>query len=747
MKREVPSIPSRFMAGDQGLYASILPELLEVISGGVDESSLRPTKGKVYKLMRYSGRTPLSWPIKPWITCSYPLYLYSSIVHTAGQYISAKDLVEACSLIASKVEHLPKNLQSDAFRAYLKNISTSCFPKVFTRGPAYMLFVHLHWLTAKCPYTEQQIIDDIEEWISDNIQQREKHLNANMVEKVLDRVFSTWYSGEPEGYLPFEDYANDFVRWGTSGGAPKVQMNGQSFRSKWAWSLYHSTDQTTGALLDNYDLYAQALRERTTSTIALKEEPAKTREIITTTMGSYLRQSYLMYRWGSPRIPSPISSATWQGKFERMNPTWFGSVDGERFDHCIPKSFITGIIRRLGDMDEDTRLVAEEELKHMDDLKVTWGDKVWKWDGGLLSGWRITSVIGSLASCCVAEYILEELGILGAVSYGVMGDDLILYSYTTSVDSQKLVEKYNEFGLKANLDKTSSGPIGEFLKRVISKGGTWAYPALGLRSACYANPWLDHYSYNEETEVSNVWMTVISRMLPHVHGRPRNLVSTCLRHCKSNLTQLFGKHDWDSWLRTPISAGGGGCSELSDVSRWVLFDKVVDINELGQSMFMKGILGVIPYKRVLKRNPTMYKMDLSPIIVLKDELQGTSGSPPDTWFKHHVNITRTIYDYIYGRISNAELRKSLSFSLPRGLRTTSPQRVIAFLMQGPKLYSGITTIQHTKESTQMYTGYGQYALRAISNSKRYRNIRYIQAAITLYMTQLLRSVYIPYGTW
>ncbi|KMQ91419.1 hypothetical protein RF55_8718 [Lasius niger] len=217
----------------------------------------------------------------------------------------------------------------DACRQYLKVIGAHCFPKVFTHGPVYMLFVHLHWLTAKCPYTEQQIIDDIEEW-------------------------------------------------GTSGGAPKVELDGQTYRSKWAWATAHTMDATTGQLLPDYDLYSQALKERTVSTIALKEEPAKTRKIITTTMASYLRQSYLMYRWEAPRIPSPISSFTWMGRFERNNLRWFGSIDGERFDHCIPKEFITGIVGRLGALDAQTAWVAEEEIKHMKPLQVQWGRRLFQ---------------------------------------------------------------------------------------------------------------------------------------------------------------------------------------------------------------------------------------------------------------------------------------------------------------------------------------------------------------------------------
>lgn len=739
------ALPTRMRPTDQTVYGSIFEEIKQNMTP-IDINDLRPTKGKVFKLTRYMGRTAPYWPIKPWVTSSYPLYLYHTAIHAMGQIETAKDILSIAEYIQSKLEHIPPKYHSDAYRCYLKQVSGYCFPKVFTHGPSYMLYVHMHWLTAKCPYTEQQIIDDIDEWVSDSMDNKPKELDARICERVLDRVFTTWYKGEADGYLTFKEYCNDYARWGTSGGAPRVRMDGQDYRSKWAWSIYHSTDPETGQLLPHYDLYAQALKERVTSTIALKEEPAKTREIITTTMASYLRQSYLMYRRGPPRIPSPISSSTWLGKFERAAPSWYGSIDGERFDHCIPAQFIIGIVNRLGKLDSETAWVAEKEVEHMKSLKVQWGDRTWQWSGGLLSGWRLTSVVGSLASCCVAEYILEKSNMVGAIHYGVMGDDLILYSYNEQLSIERMVEEYKAFGLKANMHKTSSGKVGEFLRRVISLGGNWAYPALGLRSVCYANPWLDHYTYNEETEVSNCWMTFLSRMWPHA-VKGRGLMQFCLSHCIENLKQLFGELDWLSWLQTPISAGGGGCLEISDVSKWVVLDKVRDTSQYARATFLKMTFGLLPYKRVLKENPTLKKMDLEPVVHLRDDLQGTSTVPPDTWFRHGVNIIRTVNDFLYGLINVATLSRALTFSLPRGLRTSSPQRVIAFLMQGPKVYAGISTIQHTKEALQSYSYLGEYAVKAISNSKRYSNIRYIQAAVTIYMTQLMRNVYIPFGTW
>ncbi|CAL1672627.1 unnamed protein product [Lasius platythorax] len=126
-----------------------------------------------------------------------------------------------------------------------------------------MLFVHLHWLTAKCPYTEQQIIDDIEEWVSADIDGHKKQLDERISNRVLDRVFTTWYKGESEGSLSFKKYCDDYARWGTSGGGgPKVELDGQTYRSKWTWATAHAMDATTGQLLPDYDLYSQALKER-----------------------------------------------------------------------------------------------------------------------------------------------------------------------------------------------------------------------------------------------------------------------------------------------------------------------------------------------------------------------------------------------------------------------------------------------------------------------------------------------------
>lgn len=744
-KFRVPVVPDQVYDTYQQEYSSILTdELYQSIQ--IDPAKLRPQPKGIEKLRRYGGRVPSFWPIPVSVTCSFPLYVHYKSILSCNQYTSASDLLNICRYIANMVDVYAVELQSDAWRQALKAVSAHCFTRVFTMGPAYMLFTHLHFLTAKAPYTRDQVLNDVTSWVSAKIGDEEKKLDPDVTERVLDRVFTNWYSGESFGSLTYEQFANDFMRWGTSGGAPKIEYMKTQYRSKWAWAIYHSTHHGSGDLRPNRNLARQAGREKKTSTIALKEEPSKTREVITTPMESYLRQAYLMYRWGKPRIPSPISSGNWLATFEKILPRWFGSIDGERFDHSVPREFIVAVIKRLGQLDPECAAVAEAELADLEQLHVKWGEDVWAWEGGLLSGWRLTSVIGSLVSACAAEYIIEATKTAGALLYGVMGDDLILYSYTASITSEDMVRAYKAFGLSANLHKTTSGPIGEFLRRVHSAGGVWAYPALGLRSVVYANPWIDHYTYEEEAEVSEAWLSYLSRLLPHSLNKPKTC-SAVLSMLRSNLTSLFGRMDWDSWLSTPVSAGGGGSSEFSKPAKWCYLDKVVPTETIPEREFMAAALGVTPYKKMLKTNPCMRKLDLNMLKEKYVETMGKVTSAPDTMFKHEVSITETIYGFLFGRLRLKQLNSALVYPLPRGLRTTSPRRVIDFLLRGVKTYSGITTIQHTKDTSSAHASLGQYFARMIGTSKRFANIRYVPAVVTLYISDILRTTLSVFGTW
>lgn len=150
-------------------------------------------------------------------------------------------------------------------------------------------------------------------------------------------------------------------------------MLGEKHRTKWAFA--YSCAVKDDKLRSDYDIYAETQKMQREAHIALKEEPAKTREVITTPMDSYLRQSYLLWRAGKPKMPCPAVNPAFIGQFECQYSTWYGCVDAERFDHSIPAEVVYDFIRRLGAHSPDTAEIAEEEIECLKKLILVWNDK------------------------------------------------------------------------------------------------------------------------------------------------------------------------------------------------------------------------------------------------------------------------------------------------------------------------------------------------------------------------------------
>ncbi|CAF4889885.1 unnamed protein product [Pieris macdunnoughi] len=113
----------------------------------------------------------------------------------------------------------------------------------------------------------------------------------------------------------------------------------------------------------------------------------------------------------------------------------------------------------MGEIDDETRWVAQAELNSIDRLIISWNGKEWPYKGGLLSGWRITSLVGTMVSMAIGRYIIQKNNIPGARAVG-MGDDIILASPLYGLTQEQLFDSYAETGFNINLLKTISGPIG-----------------------------------------------------------------------------------------------------------------------------------------------------------------------------------------------------------------------------------------------------------------------------------------------
>lgn len=662
-----------------------------------------------------------------------------------GQRNSARDLRYILGVLSKRSLGYDIEYRDDYFRKSLKAISAYAFQRVFKQGPVWMLFTHLHNLTGKAPYNKDELMETIRVWVSPlKPDGKTKALNEEAVNTGLDQMFVQWM---PDGRsnLPFREYANDFMRWGTSGGAPRSTWFGEKYRTKWAWAFSRATG-ATGDLKRSFDLYNHSLAQPNIAKVALKEQPDKTRTVITTPMASYLRQSYLLYRRIKPPLQSPAYSRSWARNFEASAYSWMGCVDGDSFDQCIPKSFIVEFIRRLGDIDDESRAVAQEEISALDTLMVEWGSVRFPWQGGILSGWKLTSILGSAVTHCAVEYIRSRTGYGMMLQEGELGDDLILFSRERSMSTKELVDLYNEFGLTANMYKTTSGPVGEFLRKVVSAGGSWGYPALSLRSIVYASPWVSSYDFEQEDELSSVHLTFLSRLLPH---RCRvGIESFCESLFVDNMSYRFGPGRWADWYHTPVSAGGGGPIELSDPNRWV--QMIRDVRKerfVAPQTVLPALVGVLK-KRILFSSAPRFN-DLSYRLVqstYKWLLQDVDAPAPLA-FAQNVNITRTIYDFLFGRINRSGLSSALLYPLPRSMRGMDPVDIIAALLVKPTAGSAVTTITHTKESIASLTSLTSFISKCVSKSKRFSRPYTYKPLITYYFMVTYDTVKIPYGTW
>lgn len=724
------SVRSGYLPGGfQCEYGSILDSgILDVIGTPTD---LRARPSGLDQLRRLRGGVPRDWPVPSGVSCSWPLYFYYTCLKKIGQKTSAMDLRYMLGVIRNRWNNRAVRCElhymDDFFRLNLKNISGFCFPRIFSGGPVFQLFTHLHALTGKCPFTQDQIINDISTWVSDRgVDGVEKNFRRASVAATLDRVFTRWRPSDYDGHMDLENYSNDFMRWGTSGGGPRSTINRETYRTKWAWGFARYTGPD-GCPLSRPSLYQDSLATRDEAIIALKEEAPKTREIIATPMPSYLRQSYLLYRWGKPKLPSPISSRQWVSQFEQVHPKWYGCIDGEKFDQTVPRWFVIDVIDRLGGLDAETRRVADLEIEHLRTLSVHYNGRAWKWEGGLLSGWRLTSVMGTLASVCAADYIRAETGSEGSVEIGAMGDDLVLWSYNTELRPEVMVACYNDFGLRANLHKTISGPTGEFLRKVLSDGGGVGYPALGARTLMYANPWVSSYKYEKELELASSWMTFISRLHRHAaRGVGDTLGPIYVGWMSNALRQEFGAGPWRDWVCTPVSAGGGGPVEFSDPGTWTQLQH----QETGKLLHLDGYmsvaakLGILKSKLVFKRIASFVPIPSVGAMLNYKALAGSVSDKDTISIRKDTNITDLIFGLASGRYNRSDVNMRLKAPLTRAQRGLTVSGLMDLILGlGENSESGLTSICHSKETCSSVSSVVRRATQSALVQRTIKNCR------------------------
>ncbi len=346
------------------------------------------------------------------------------------------------------------------------------------------------------------LLKDLHTWVGPVKKWGGREHVRRWVEDWLERKKVDWertavYKTMPT--LDFEQFCSDPARWATSGGGPRADWGeGEKTRSKWGWALR--------VLRDGLDVYGEACKLPNVAHAALKEEPQKTRLVITTPMQSYLRQAYVMYRTGMPELRSPIYSRRVLDELENYRYLNYVSLDAKRFDHQIPLWFIKKVMKNIFEAAGCNTLWRDEE-EHLRGLRVELFGESCKYEGGVLSGWRLTSFIGTLASQCLCDWLVAN-GV--DTEYIVQGDDVLLYS-NTPYDMTQVKQLVDEFELEYDVATMVAKQRGVFLRRVY--GGVQTLMSAGriVRSLFYANPWIERLQYTSPESLATTWKQFISR--------------------------------------------------------------------------------------------------------------------------------------------------------------------------------------------------------------------------------------------
>lgn len=608
---------------------------------------------------------------------SSPLSFYYKIIGKLGQVNISRCLDGILTKISKLIiqKAIPVQCVDDFVRKHLKHIHNYFFERI-SGNIGNMLLCHLHTLGGPAPYTNEQICKDIDSWVKGEIDT----IPREWIEPRLCEIFSSLKRSHQSTKLTFDQYCSDVIRWATGGGAPASMMFGHKVRSKWAWGFSRMGDwdgEDPGR-----DIVKEAHDTGGMYTVALKREPAKTREIISGPMGSHIRQSYLLYRNEEWDLPSPaFNSAAYQAFMDKQYRSYC-SIDGERFDHNVPKWFVLEFVKKLG-FDSETNRVVEMELEHLQNAKLVFHNRTWKWEHGLLSGWRITSLLGTVISHLAAKWIREETRYF--FSHVVLGDDIILCSDIDDLEVGKCVRAYRSFGIPANPSKSVAGKFGEFLRKISTPVGIIGYPALALKSVYYASPWLDQYQRSVQSEIASGWWTFVSRVLPH--RRENSVILYLIDRMRKDV--WFTEDEFYKWVQTPMCMGGGGTLETSEQRYWLAY--LTNSQErLNREEYFYSIFG-IGDKKVFRKHS--FKR-----IIPSNRSLGASERdiPVRPTIGENVNKTLVIMRWYFNQYPNSYLTKNgITFS--KSVRGLSNTKLLELLLGQSDRLTSVVSLLHVGE--------------------------------------------------
>lgn len=469
-------------------------------------------------------------------------------------------------------------------------------------------FVNLETMGGyKTAAAEFDLVAEARRWVGERTEHNEAYLrDFAWRARRWDRLIS-WE--KPVRWLSPEAFALDPTLYSTTGsgsGLPRLEADVLEWdtdlseyrpglaklkSSKWAGYLAMKPKQIVRLMMRRSKQRNRIFRK--------PDEPTKDRTIVVTDPSTNLKMAYVNFHITQLLDDVPELPLGWSSTYRTQWLARFGAntatdryvhmpIDQSAFDENVDLRMILDAVTWMGTVFSRLRappeLIEVVRLLHyaLDGGTLSIDDVI---DiiimKGIISGWVLTALLGTLCNYMQAQEIFEYQGV-DVLGETYSGDDVALLQAKLE-DSVRTYLGYKEYGLNVNPAKFwISHTRDEFLRMVAEEGSVRGYPARAVTGLLYLRPGSrPARGIDGVKEQSESWQRFIGR------GADPLMVERAARAELMRVTQL-PEQAASEVLHTPASLGG-----------------------LGWAPFTSNLLSLVPTGRVV--GPRVERVD-SPLL-------------------------------------------------------------------------------------------------------------------------------------
>lgn len=390
-------------------------------------------------------------------------------------------------------------------------------------------------------YTNEEIDPLVQEWVTGDIEHEFKDGGFDeLFEQGCDAFLSVANGNAPDFLTP-EEFLSDPMYWATPGTSyerrHEFKINGKKYKtrkSKWATAYSITSKELVSIFYSDKPQYNK---------VSTKREPGKKRLIIAGDLANYLRMSYIS-KWldhelhGHPNTTLFYTPSQYLGMWTQMESQLYEDgvnvpIDETKYDHYITKRMVLSMFNSVRRKIQRSEIPIKDDLLNVleltqksilhEDAAVVTPNKLFKYQKGLLSGWRWTAFFNTLANCAkVYAFRVKMAQRLDVCTYTAVdpvinftsqGDD-VRARLKSKEHAKVFSDLYLETGFNINPKKNFiSSDSDEYLRQVATYKRVGGYPIRGVNSLIFRNPASREAQAGELRirELAANWLLVIRR--------------------------------------------------------------------------------------------------------------------------------------------------------------------------------------------------------------------------------------------